>query len=116
VSGEGGDTSSGEVAGFLRAFIAAGAGALAVTKWKVRDDAIASVAGQLLRAAARKAGGSIDIVTTLCEIQRRAFRDAAQRKDGRVRDLQGLEHPDNVLGEDPRILAGLHACPLVVYL
>lgn len=116
VSGGGGNTASGEVAGFLRGFIAAGAGALAVTKWRVQDAAMERVAGRLLRAAARAAGQCIDIVRTLQAIQRRAFLEAVHAPDGAVRDaLEPTQLPEGA-ERDQRIVAGLHACPLVVYL
>ncbi len=51
VSGSGANSGGGEVSGFVRAFIAAGAGALGVTLWSVRDDCIASASRALLRAA-----------------------------------------------------------------
>jgi tetratricopeptide (TPR) repeat protein len=51
VSGAGANSGGGEVSGFVRAFIAAGAGALGVTLWSVRDDCIASASRALLRAA-----------------------------------------------------------------
>jgi hypothetical protein len=137
VSGVGGDTASGEVAGFLRAFIAAGAGALAVTKWRVQDAAIGRVAGRLLRAAARAAGQCIDIVRTLHSIQYCAFMDAKHVLDDAkhvlddakhvlddakhvpdrdVRDVSQTALPPEGSVQDQRITAGLHACPLVVYL
>ena len=51
VSGQGVNFGGGEVAGFIRAFIAAGCGALGVTLWPVLDDAIAETTRHLLTAA-----------------------------------------------------------------
>jgi hypothetical protein len=131
VSGQGGDTASGEVSGFLRSFMAAGAGALCVTLWRVRNDAIAHVGRELLRAAARckdnarrRSEGqqdpaqpapevNLDIVRRLHEIQRDAFAEALARAApaGAARDLE----PDASAAGSP-LGEALHACPIAVYL
>lgn len=67
LAGQGAQTGTGDVAGFLRSFIAAGAGAIAVPLWSVDDAAMAATAGSLLaqsRAAARS-GSAFDVVKTL---------------------------------------------------
>lgn len=51
VSGQGGNIGGGEVSGFLRAFMAAGSGALGVTLWPVLDDSIGSTVRHILRMA-----------------------------------------------------------------
>jgi hypothetical protein len=67
LAGQGAQTGAGDVAGFLRSFIAAGAGAIAVPLWNVDDTAMATTAGFLLaqsRAAARS-GRAFDVVQAL---------------------------------------------------
>jgi hypothetical protein len=82
VAGQGAQTASGDVAGFLRAFIAAGAGAIALPLWSVRDIAVARTAGHLLRASraallsasdptAPNGNGVFDVVATLQQHYRR---------------------------------------------
>jgi hypothetical protein len=125
VSGQGADTVSGEVSGFLRAFMAAGVGALCVTLWKVKNDAIAHVGGKLLARAAeckrnalpgskRPEEVNVDVVKELCEVQREAFLRALRAKapsSSMSRDLP----PEAPVPSDP-LGEALHACPLVVYL
>jgi hypothetical protein len=64
LAGQGARTASGDVVGFLRGFMAAGAGAIAVPYWPVRDSAMAKTAGHLL-AESRQAVGVFDVVETL---------------------------------------------------
>ena len=67
LAGQGAQTGTGDVAGFLRSFIAAGAGAIAVPLWKVDDAPMAVTAGALLaqsRVAARSKT-AFDVVQTL---------------------------------------------------
>lgn len=87
VSGQGGYIGGGEVSGFLRAFMAAGAGALGVTLWRVLDNRIVAAVRHILseaQAAAAKAekGGSFDVVQVYfeyCQSQCRDMRDVADR-------------------------------------
>lgn len=76
VAGQGAQTASGDVAGFLRAFMAARAGAIALPLWSVKDQAVATSAGHLLRASREAVGprsspgavngdGVYDVVSTL---------------------------------------------------
>ncbi|MGI9000833.1 MAG: CHAT domain-containing protein [Pseudonocardia sp.] len=76
VAGQGAQTASGDVAGFLRALIAAGAGAIALPLWSVLDHAMVTSAGHLLRASraaitprsspqAPNGDGVYDVVATL---------------------------------------------------
>jgi CHAT domain len=67
LAGQGAQTGAGDVAGFLRAFIAAGAGAITMPLWNVDDAAMATTAGTLLaqsRVAARSRR-AFDVVQTL---------------------------------------------------
>lgn len=52
VTGQGANLNGGEVSGFLRAFMAAGAGVLGVSLWSVRSDRMAEAIRSLLAAAA----------------------------------------------------------------
>jgi hypothetical protein len=76
VAGQGAQTAGGDVAGFLRGFIAAGAGAIALPLWRVLDDAVATTTGHLLRASRQalkppsnpedpNGNGVFDVVSTL---------------------------------------------------
>lgn len=69
LAGQGAQTAGGDVAGFLRAFIAAGAGAIALPLWEVTDDSTVATAGHLLRASRDAVGsdgnGVFDVVATL---------------------------------------------------
>lgn len=56
VSGLGVASDGGEVAGFLRAFMAAGSGAIGLTLWEVLDREIAHTVGGLLREVSRLKG------------------------------------------------------------
>ncbi len=141
VSGTGSDEAArAEVSGFLKAFIAAGAGALTVTLWPVRNEAIAKVAGELLRDAAKitnptpdsvtaHAGvsakamdgsavpspskASIDIVVRLREIQLDAYKNWHQQNPGAVR-LSDLRPPGS--SNEKTMQDAFHACPMVLYL
>ncbi|KYF77090.1 hypothetical protein BE20_07155 [Sorangium cellulosum] len=116
VSGTAADEAArAEVSGFLKSFIAAGAGALTVTLWPVYNDAIVQVAGELLREAARAAvnGSSVDIVTRLREIQCCAYRVWHERTTGANR--LSSERPIESAHTDCTGNA-LHACPMVLYL
>lgn len=64
VSGQGTNLGGGEVAGFIRSFIAAGCGALGVTLWPVLDDNIAETIRHLLTAAqsSSDSGQPFDVV------------------------------------------------------
>lgn len=88
VAGQGAHTAGGDVAGFLRAFIAAGAGAIALPLWQVRDAAVVDTAGRLLRASRRAVGadgtGTFDVVATLF----RHYRDVVDvRRAGWIDDM-----------------------------
>jgi hypothetical protein len=80
LAGQAGQTPGGDVGGFLRAFMAAGAGAIAVPLWKVLDEAIAHTAGNLLSASRRAVSNRThyDIVTTLFE----HYREVVQQHEG----------------------------------
>lgn len=93
VSGQGVGLAGGDVAGFVRSFIAAGAGALGVTLFSVRDYEIVATVRHLLRATRWAAGqGALDLIATL----QRYYADRCRR-----------------LGDANR---RLDACPLVIYL
>lgn len=106
VSGLGGDTASGEVAGFIRSFIAAGAGALAVTLWPVEDELMAKVVGGLLRGLARDSSAPFDFVKALHELQRESFGLSGGRSS--TRDIAMVESRVDV--------QPLRRCPIVLYL
>lgn len=109
VSGQGVDSGGGEVAGFIRSFMAAGAGAIGATLWEVDNDLIAAVLGGLLQRAVT-CRGTIDVVEALREIQatqlevRGSSRGAGGRRD--------LDRDD--LGPDNENLP--EHCPVVLYL
>lgn len=67
LAGQGMASAGGEVGGFVRSLMAAGAGAIALPLWSVKDNAIVDVAGALLGAsrAAVDRGGVFDIVESL---------------------------------------------------
>ncbi len=67
VSGEGADIAGGEVAGFLRAFIAAGCGTLGITLWPVLDKEISGTIRHILEQVqdAANSGEPLDIVQEL---------------------------------------------------
>ncbi|CAN1212790.1 CHAT domain-containing protein [Tumidithrix helvetica PCC 7403] len=69
VSGQGANLGGGEVAGFIRAFIAAGCGALGITLWPVLDESIANTIHHLLTKAQHAAqhGNTFDVVQELYE-------------------------------------------------
>jgi hypothetical protein len=92
VTGQGVDLGGGEVSGFLRSFMAAGCGALAVTLWPVLDEAIVDVAGSLLRAIKTGMNGPVDLVQKLF-----------QASLARCKKVDGARER-------------LEACPVVLYL
>ncbi|WP_217909862.1 CHAT domain-containing protein [Pseudenhygromyxa sp. WMMC2535] len=108
VSGLGGDTASGEVSGFIRSFIAAGAGALAVSLWPVADALMAEVVGQLLRGIAACSDKPFDIVRSLYEIQN-AMVESSRSWQSHSREV--ADDDDPLTGAE-RLLK----CPLLVYL
>ncbi len=67
VAGQGADAGAGEVAGFVRALIGAGAGAIGITLWNVLDTEIGATARHLLHKAllAQKTQGLFDCVDSL---------------------------------------------------
>ena len=69
LAGQGAQTAGGDVVGFLRGFMAAGAGAIAVPYWQVLNSAMAETAGHLLAASrqAARSDGVFDVVQTLQE-------------------------------------------------
>jgi hypothetical protein len=112
VTGQGATLGGGEVSGFLRAFIGAGAGALGVTLWNVDNDAIAS-AIQALLVAARTPGGSaiVDAIKVL-----RDHYDRAVVPDADPAAVRGWA-PQRARSHDTVVLERqLRACPLVLYL
>jgi len=112
VSGQGGDTASGEVAGFVRSFIAAGAGALAVSLWPVADAMMATVVGELLKQISASHERAFDIVTALHRIQAEQFTLASER-------LLTPQPPRNYnlpRCSDEGPAPGLLGCPLALYL
>jgi CHAT domain len=76
LAGQGAQTGVGEVAGFLRSFIAAGAGAIAVPLWKVLDSAMVTTAGLLLAQSrtATQSNGVFDVVKVLHDHYRQVAR------------------------------------------
>ncbi len=126
VSGGGSDdVARAEVTGFIKSFIAAGAGALTVTLWPVHDDDIARVSGRLLReaASAARSGGTVDIVDRVHAIQREAYDEAC----GMEAPPGGAPSEGEPDGADAAPRGGVrafgsemsvpfHACPVVVYL
>lgn len=93
VSGQGTGLAGGDVAGFVRSFIAAGVGALGVTLFSVRDYEIVATVRHLLRATRWAAGrGALDVVASM---QRYYAERCSRSKDANQR---------------------LDACPLVIYL
>jgi hypothetical protein len=93
VSGQGAALEGGDVAGFVRSFIAAGAGALGVTLFSVLDEEIVRTVQHLLSATRWAPGSaSVDLVATL-------QRYYASR-------CSGLDDADK----------RIDACPLVIYL
>src|SRR4030095_383912 len=75
VSGQGSSLSGGEVAGFLRALRAAGAGALGITLWPVLDERVSASARHLLRSARASAGGTFDVLDALLHHYREVCKD-----------------------------------------
>jgi hypothetical protein len=67
LAGQGAQTAGGDVVGFLRGFMAAGAGTIAVPYWQVLDSAMADTAGHLLAESRRAAqsSGVFDVVQIL---------------------------------------------------
>ena len=68
LAGQGAQTSGGDVVGFLRSLIAAGAGAVGVPLWSVLDDAMVDTVNDLLVASRRavlEADSVFDVVDTL---------------------------------------------------
>ncbi len=85
VSGAGAASVGGEVAGFIRAFIAAGGGAIATTLWSVLDDEIVHVAGRVLGkvADAVRVRGQLEPVDLFHEAHQWRCR-VAERVDQRI--------------------------------
>ncbi|WP_214406322.1 CHAT domain-containing protein [Pseudonocardia lacus] len=86
LAGQGSGTTGGDVAGFLRAFTAAGAGAIALPLWSVHDDAVVATASRLLRAsrdALRTPRRVFDVVGTLHE-QYRTVVDRYRSAEGNL--------------------------------
>jgi CHAT domain len=94
VSGQGANLGGGEVSGFIRAFIAAGCGALGITLWPVLDDNIANTIRHLLNQAQSAARNhqTFDVVQELYEYYRVTCRE--------------LDNPSD----------RIEACPLALYL
>jgi len=69
VTGRGVDADGGEVGGLLRAFMAAGSGAIGITLWDVLDDIMVSVGRTLLSGALKKsARGVFDVVEEIQQL------------------------------------------------
>ncbi|MYS86268.1 CHAT domain-containing protein [Embleya scabrispora] len=86
VAGRGMQSPGGDVLGFVRSFIASGAGAVAVPLWNVQDSAMVATVGRLLRAsreAVETGGGVFDVVDTLHshyrEVMNRPYESFAER-------------------------------------
>lgn len=92
VTGQGVSIGGGEVAGFVRAFMAAGCGALGVTLWPVADDEMVRVAGRLLRAVRRSHGAPVDLLAEVHQASVDGCKQAGSAEDR------------------------IEACPLVMYL
>lgn len=69
VTGQGADLAGGEVHGFVRAFMAAGCGALGVTLWSVDDEFVSNTVRHLLNESRRAArmGRDFDVAMALHE-------------------------------------------------
>jgi hypothetical protein len=70
LAGQGANTPGGDVAGFLRSFMAAGAGAIGLPLWPVEDEYMAETGRHLLRASRPPTGSTtqvFDVVTALYE-------------------------------------------------
>jgi tetratricopeptide (TPR) repeat protein len=92
VTGRGASAAGGEVAGFLRALMAAGAGAIGLTLWSVIDHEIVQVVGGLLRRIADAKGKEpFDVVEELHALYAKAPR---------------YRQPDQTI----------ESCPLAIYL
>ena len=93
VTGQGAEAAGGEVGGFLRAFMAAGSGAIGVTLWKVLDSEIAGTVRSLLHRVSESKGQRVfDVVAELRAIYAKAC-DAYASAEARI-----------------------EACPLALYL
>ncbi|MDX2213966.1 MAG: CHAT domain-containing protein [Oculatellaceae cyanobacterium bins.114] len=68
VSGQGVNLGGGEVSGFLRAFIAAGCGAIGITLWEVLDDEIANSVRHLLNQAKKSADDPSSVFDVVQEL------------------------------------------------
>jgi hypothetical protein len=79
LAGQGAPTAGGDVVGFLRGFMAAGAGAIAIPYWQVLDSAMADTAGHLLAESrqAAQSSGVFDVVQVLQEHYRTVVDKAA---------------------------------------
>ncbi|MEV4416601.1 CHAT domain-containing protein [Catellatospora sp. NPDC049609] len=77
LAGQGAQTSGGDVVGFVRSFIAAGAGALALPLWRVLDYAMAETGRHLLAQSRVAAAGDgvFDVVRALHEHYRATAAD-----------------------------------------
>ena len=94
VSGQGANLGGGEIAGFIRAFIASGCGALGITLWPVLDNRISNTIRYLL-SQAQKAGQentAFDVVQETYE----HYKDTCSKLDDPVDCME--------------------ACPLALYL
>jgi CHAT domain len=67
LAGQGAQTAGGEVVGFLRALMAAGAGAIGVPLWSVLDSSMVRTVRELLAASRRSLRQPFDVVRTLHE-------------------------------------------------
>lgn len=93
LSGRGVDLDGGEVSGFLKAFMAAGCGALGVTLWSVSDIKIALCIQHLLKnIRIKQSSGSFDVVQELHEYYKDACTECQETTDK------------------------IESCPLVLYL
>ena len=92
VTGQGATRGGNEVSGFLRAFMGAGAGALAVSLWSADNDSMAAASRALLRAASP---GNEQRILRVVQVLFHHYKAAVNEKAGQDR---------------------LEACPLVLYL
>jgi hypothetical protein len=94
VSGQGIDLDGGEVAGFVRSFVAAGSGALGITLWEVEDKLIADTIRHLLSRAQLAAQNrqSFDVVQELYKYYR------------------------EICFQEQKPKRRIEACPLMIYL
>lgn len=77
LAGQGASTAGGDVSGFLRSFMAAGAGAIGLPLWPVDDEYIADTGRRLLRAS-RPTGGQTAAVFDVVQVLHQHYREIAK--------------------------------------